>query len=50
MIPLEPDKFYHIYNRANGNERIFLNKANYEFFFRSINSTLNLLQRLFVIA
>ena len=32
MIPLEPNKFYHIYNRANGNERIFLNKANYEFF------------------
>jgi REP element-mobilizing transposase RayT len=32
MIPLEPDKFYHIYNRANGNEKIFLNTGNYEFF------------------
>ena len=34
MIPLEPDKFYHIYNRANGNERIFLDTGNYEFFLR----------------
>ncbi len=32
MIPLEPDKFYHIYNRANGNEKIFLNDGNYKFF------------------
>lgn len=32
MIPLEPDKYYHIYNRANGNEKIFLNNGNYEFF------------------
>lgn len=34
MIPLEPDKFYHIYNRANGNEKIFLNSGNYEFFLK----------------
>jgi REP element-mobilizing transposase RayT len=29
---LEPDGFYHIYNRANGNEKIFLNTENYSFF------------------
>ena len=34
MIPLEPDKFYHIYNRANGDEKIFRNTGNYEFFLR----------------
>ncbi|MHA6279102.1 transposase [Salinimicrobium sp. CAU 1759] len=34
MIPLEPDKFYHIYNRANGDEKIFRNIGNYEFFLR----------------
>ncbi|GAB2761846.1 transposase [Salinimicrobium soli] len=32
MEVLEPDKYYHIYNRANGNEKIFLNKGNYSFF------------------
>jgi putative transposase len=32
MIPLEPDTLYHIYNRANGNEKIFANKGNYLFF------------------
>jgi putative transposase len=32
MIPLEPENFYHIYNRANGNENIFENEGNYHFF------------------
>jgi REP element-mobilizing transposase RayT len=32
MTLLEPDKFYHIYNRANGNEKVFANSGNYEFF------------------
>ena len=32
MIPLETNKHYHIYNRANGNEKIFLNDDNYLFF------------------
>lgn len=31
-IPLEPDCFYHIYNRANGSEKIFLTSENYTFF------------------
>ena len=32
MTPLEPDKFYHNYNRANGNEKVFLSDDNYKFF------------------
>ena len=32
MIPLETDKHYHIFNRANGDETIFLNEENYLFF------------------
>ncbi len=31
-IYLEPDKFYHIYNRGNGNEDVFTNADNYRFF------------------
>lgn len=34
MTSLEPDKFYHIYNRANRNEKIFLNTGNYQFILR----------------
>jgi REP element-mobilizing transposase RayT len=32
MIPLESNTFYHIYNRANGNEKIFADEGNYHFF------------------
>jgi putative transposase len=31
-IPLEEDRYYHIYNRANGSEKIFVEKDNYRFF------------------
>ncbi len=31
---LEPDRFYHIYNRANGSELLFRNTENYKFFLR----------------
>ncbi len=31
---LEPDCFYHIYNRANGSEQLFLSDENYRFFLR----------------
>ena len=34
MTPLEPETYYHLFNRANGNERIFLNDDNYNFFIR----------------
>ena len=29
---LKPDETYHIFNRANGNEKIFLSSENYRFF------------------
>ena len=29
---LSPDSYYHMYNRANGNEQLFLNDGNYRFF------------------
>ena len=32
MIQLEPDKTYHLFNRGNGNEIIFVNDENYRFF------------------
>jgi len=32
MIELEPESIYHIYNRANGSEKIFAYEGNYYFF------------------
>lgn len=32
MIGIETEKFYHSYNRANGNEILFLVEENYRFF------------------
>lgn len=32
--PLQTEEFYHVYNRANGFEKIFLSKENYRFFLR----------------
>ncbi len=31
---LEPDAHYHIYNRANGNDKLFINKENYFIFLK----------------
>ena len=31
---LQPDAFYHIYNRANGSEKLFITDENYVFFLR----------------
>jgi REP element-mobilizing transposase RayT len=31
---LQPDTFYHIYNRANGSEKLFITDENYVFFLR----------------
>ena len=31
-LPLQPDFTYHIYNRANGNEKLFIVFENYKFF------------------
>lgn len=33
-IPIEPDKFYHIWNRGNNRENLFYTSANYEYFLR----------------
>ncbi len=31
---MEPAKFYHLYNHANGNENLFRNEENYLFFLK----------------
>ena len=33
-IPLQPGKYYHIYNRGNNRENIFLEERNYPYFLR----------------
>jgi REP element-mobilizing transposase RayT len=32
MIKLEPNRYYHIYNRGNNREKLFYTEANYEYF------------------
>jgi REP element-mobilizing transposase RayT len=32
--PFESDGIYHVYNRANGNEKLFLSAKNYQFFLK----------------
>ena len=34
IIPLHAENFYHIFNRANGKERLFYNERNYGCFLR----------------
>jgi len=38
---IEPDCYYHIYNLANGSERMFLSDENYRFFLRKYVEFLN---------
>ena len=33
-IPLEPGKYYHIYNRGNNRETVFTKERNYRFFLK----------------
>jgi hypothetical protein len=33
-IPIEPEKFYHIWNRGNNRENLFYSSHNYEYFIR----------------
>ena len=33
-IPLEPDKYYHIYNKGNGSENIFRSDDNFYYFLK----------------
>ena len=35
---LVPEQFYHLYNRAVGSEKLFLNEENYRFFLSKINT------------
>lgn len=32
--PLQPGAYYHVYNRAHGNEKLFLSNENYRYFLR----------------
>lgn len=34
MQPLEPGRYYHIYNHANGNDSLFYEERNYNFFLK----------------
>ncbi len=34
LIPLEPGKYYHLYNRGNNGENIFIEERNYHYFMR----------------
>ncbi len=33
-IPIDPDKYYHIFNHANGKENLFITEGNYSFFLK----------------
>jgi len=40
-ILLEPDKIYHIFNHANGNENLFVNEDNFFFFLKQYSKYIN---------
>ena len=40
-IPLLPDRHYHIFSRAIGSERLFLNEENFRYFLRKANEHLS---------
>jgi putative transposase len=37
-VPIEPDKFYHIYNRGNNGEMLFYQPKNYTFFLKKYDN------------
>ncbi len=39
-LPIEPDKFYHIYNRGVNGNVIFKTESNYHFFLKKISENL----------
>ncbi|MEM9829412.1 MAG: transposase [Bacteroidota bacterium] len=41
VIPLEPDCFYHIFNRGNNRENVFYNQENYRYFLRRYDQYLS---------
>ena len=40
-IPFEPDKMYHIYNHANGNDNLFYSDENYFYFLKRYSELLS---------
>ena len=40
-IPLESDSYYHIFNRAIGNEKLFKNESNYFYFLKKFKEYIN---------
>ena len=40
-IPLLPEKYYHIYNHANGSDNLFLTSENYRYFLQRFASFIN---------
>ena len=41
FIPLESEKYYHIFNRAIGNEKLFKNEENYLYFLKKFKEYIN---------
>ena len=41
FIPLESEKYYHIFNRAIGNEKLFKNEENYIYFLKKFKEYIN---------
>ncbi len=41
VIPLEPDCYYHIFNRGNNRENIFYNQENYRYFLQKYDQYLS---------
>lgn len=41
QIPLEQDKYYHIFNRGNNSDRMFYKPENYKFFLRRLDEYLS---------
>ena len=41
QIPLEEEKFYHIFNRGNNGDRLFYKPENYQFFLRRLDEFLS---------
>ncbi|MBS1550038.1 MAG: transposase [Bacteroidetes bacterium] len=41
MIPLELDRYYHIFNHANGDDNLFRETKNYEFFMKKYHQHLD---------
>jgi len=41
IVPLEPDKYYHIFNHSNGSENLFVKAEHYDFFLKRYSHFIN---------